>query len=415
MRRRTWLGAMAGSWLGTSSGWALGALPHATGPLVLPLQFPRDHGAHPALRTEWWYATGELGTADGQTLGFQITFFRSRVGDAPALPASVAATAATAAEATTADPPRRFEPRQLLFAHGALTDVAAQRQWHAERLARWNGDPAARPAYARLDDTGVAIGAWEFQRSPKPPSMAGKAGTASTPGGGRYHAVLDDTEFGFDLFLDTTQPLLLQGDGGYSRKGPQWEQASCYYTQPQLAVQGTVWRGAAQRAQRANVTGVAWLDHEWSESLMHPDAVGWDWIGMNLDDGGALTAFQLRRADGSAVWAGGSWRAAGVSQARAFAADEVVFTPLAHWTSPGSGARYPVRWRVDTPVGSYVVQARMNAQELDSRRSTGTIYWEGLSDLLLAQRSADGAALSTGARVGRGYLEMTGYAGRLRL
>lgn len=398
VRRRTWLGAMAGSWLGAGHGGVLAALPRSTGPLVLPLQFPRDHGAHPALRTEWWYATGELRTADGQTLGFQITFFRSRVGEAPVAPAS---------EATAAAPLRRFEPRQLLFAHGALTDVAAQRQWHGERLARWNGNPAARPAYARLDDTGVAIGQWAFQRSPH---------EQVHPGGGRYHALLEDTEFGFDLMLDTTQPLLLQGDAGYSRKGPQWEQASCYYTQPQLAVSGTVWRGAAQRAQRVNVTGVAWLDHEWSESLMHPDAVGWDWIGMNLDDGGALTAFQLRRADGSAVWAGGSWRPAGASLARAFADHEVVFTPLAHWTSPGSGARYPVRWQVDTPVGRYVVQARMNAQELDSRRSTGTIYWEGLSDLLQPERSADTtAAAGTGARVGRGYLEMTGYAGRLRL
>lgn len=424
MRRRTWLGGGMAAWLGSGLPWgvpwgvgasvlapsgslaaghASGATPRSTGPLVLPLQFPRDHGAHPALRTEWWYATGELRTADAQTLGFQITFFRSRVGDAPT------------EAAPAAHPPRRFEPRHLLFAHGALTDVAAQRQWHGERLARWNGDPAARPAYARLDDTGVAIGAWEFRRS---------AHTAIHPGGGRYHALLDDADFGFDLVLDTTQPLLLQGDAGYSRKGPQWEQASCYYTQPQLAASGTVWRNATQRAQPVAVTGVAWLDHEWSESLMHPEAVGWDWIGINLDDGGALTAFQLRRADGSAVWAGGSWRAAGGTEARAFGPDEVVFTPLEHWTSPGSGARYPVRWQVDTPVGRYVVQARMNAQELDSRRSTGTIYWEGLSDLLLAGGSAPPAGQGPesragpaggAGRVGRGYLEMTGYAGRLRL
>ena len=373
MRRRTWLGvslwpALLGTRLSAADAVLSGA---QAAQLPWPLQFPRDHGAHLPLRTEWWYATGELTTANGLMLGFQITFFRSRV--APPRP----------------EAPRRFEPRHLLFAHGALTDVAAQRQWHTERLARWNGDPQAHPAQARLDDTGVAIGSWQLQRTPH-------------GNGSRYHAVLDDPNFGFNLHLDTTQPLLLQGDAGYSRKGPSPSQASGYYSQPQLAVSGQVQQGT----QRQAVRGRAWLDHEWSESLMHPEAVGWDWIGMNLDDGSALTAFQLRRANGSALWAGGSWRQAGRTQAQAFGANEVRFTPLAFWRSPGSGARYPVRWQVQTPAGHFVVQARMNAQELDSRRSTGTIYWEGLSDLL------DNSGT---ARLGRGYLEMTGYAGRLQL
>ncbi len=138
---------------------------------------------------------------------------------------------------------------------------------------------------------------------------------------------------------------------------------------------------------------------------MHPDAVGWDWIGMNLDDGGALTAFQLRRSDGSALWAGGSWRQAGVSHAQAFEPQAVRFTPLRRWRSASSGALYPVEWRVDTPAGRFTVQALLDAQELDSRGSTGAIYWEGLSQL----RDAAGHAL------GRGYLEMTGYAQPLRL
>jgi predicted secreted hydrolase len=149
----------------------------------------------------------------------------------------------------------------------------------------------------------------------------------------------------------------------------------------------------------------AWLDHECSQALMHPDAVGWDWIGMNLEDGGALTAFQLRRADGSALWAGGSWRQAGASHAQAFGPGAVRFTPLRRWHSASSGALYPVEWRVDTPAGSFTVRALLDAQELDSRGSTGAIYWEGLSEL----RDAAGRAL------GRGYLEMTGYAQPLRL
>jgi predicted secreted hydrolase len=142
---------------------------------------------------------------------------------------------------------------------------------------------------------------------------------------------------------------------------------------------------------------------------LHPEAVGWDWIGMNLDNGDSLTAFRLRRADGSTLWAGGSWRAAAQAGeplgATAFSPDEVRFEPLRWWNSPATKARYPVSWRVHTPVGTFTVQALLDAQELDNRQSTGTVYWEGLSDLLDTRQQ----------RVGRGYLEMTGYAQRLTL
>jgi predicted secreted hydrolase len=158
------------------------------------------------------------------------------------------------------------------------------------------------------------------------------------------------------------------------------------------------------------VQGRAWLDHEWSDTLLAPGAQGWDWIGFNLADGSALTAFQIRPQPGAAgsaarpLWAGGSWRAAGQAP-RDLGPAEVRFEPLRWWTSRASGARYPVAWRVTTPVGRWEVRALLDAQELDSSASTGAIYWEGLSALL------DEA----GRRVGLGYLEMTGYARPLRL
>ena len=355
--------------LALPAGLAAGGL--AGGTQVLPstrLVFPRDHGAHPEFHTEWWYATGVLQAGQGEMLGFQITFFRTRVdvnlGDAP---------------------PGRFTPRHVLFAHGALTDVQGGKLWHGQRIGRWNGDPAVRPHFAALADTGVQLGGWSLERT-----------------GGAYMARLAEPEFGFELALSPTQPLLLQGEAGFSRKGPELAQASHYYSQPQLAVTGRV----HVQGRARNVTGTAWLDHEWSESLLHPEAVGWDWIGMNLDSGAALTAFRLRRADGSALWMGGSWRASAHAAPQAFGPQSCQWVALRHWVSPASQARYPVQWRVDTPAGSFEVRALLDAQELDSRRSTGTVYWEGLSELLDTR---------SGQRVGRGYLEMTGYAGRLTL
>jgi predicted secreted hydrolase len=333
------------------------------------LVFPRDHGAHPGARIEWWYATGWLQAGDGGgLLGFQLTFFRSRTGLAETLPG-------------------RFAPRQLLFAHAAISEPAAGRHRHAQRITRWSGDEALPEAHALRADTGLVLGRWTLQRD---------------AGSGRYQARLDAPEagFGLDLALKPTQPLLLQGEAGTSRKGPQPQQASRYYTQPQLAVQAMVTRDG--RTQ--DLAGRGWLDHEWSDELLAPGAVGWDWIGINLADGGALTAFVLRDAAGGAVWAGGSHRPAG-GAVRNFAPGEVRFAPQRRWTSPATGAAYPVQWRIVTPAGEFELRALLDAQELDSRASTGTVYWEGLAELRAA----------SGARLGLGYLEMTGRAAPLQL
>lgn len=341
------------------------------------LRFPRDHGAHPGARIEWWYATGWLGDAAGAAdaqprYGFQLTFFRSRSGLADDLPG-------------------RLAPRQLLFGHAALTDLGARRHRHAQRLARWSGRPGEGPAQAARADTALQLGAWQLQRLPA-------AGGAPD----RYRARLAAPEAGFTLALElaTTQPLLLQGAAGYSRKGPLPAQASHYYTQPQLAVAAQV----QLDGRRQTLAGRAWLDHEWSDELLAADAAGWDWCGINLADGSTLTAFQLHHRDGRRLWAGGSWRGADGRQ-QDFAAGDLQWQAERAWTSPDSGARYPVRWALATPAGRWTLEALLDAQELDSRASTGAIYWEGLAELRDAQ----------GRRVGLGYLEMTGRASPLRL
>jgi len=362
-RRRQWLAA------GLALPWAPPVTASAAPPLrPRPLQFPRDHGTHNDTRTEWWYLTGHAQDATGRLFGFQVTFFRSRVDPAQRLTGRLAA-------------------RQLLFAHAAITDVQGEKLLHDQRMARWNGEPPTQReggVWASEDDLHVVLRDWFMQRTPD----------------GAYDTTVQGDTLGIALRATPRQPLLLQGDAGFSRKGPDPAQASFYISHPQLAVQGRL----RLAGQTYRVQGSAWLDHEWSEALMHPEAVGWDWIGMNLDDGSSLTAFQLRRADGSALWHGGSQRSAS-GQLAVFGPDAVRFVPQRHWTSPATRARYPVQWQVHTPAGLFSVHPLLDAQELDSRQSSGTVYWEGLSEL----RDTEGR------RVGRGYLEMTGYAQRLRL
>ena len=333
--------------------------------------FDEEWGCHRRV-SEWWYATGwaggteEGGPSEAPSHGFQVTFFRSRTGLA-------------------AGNPSRFAARQLLFAHAAVTDLRARRHHHDQRIARWSGAPQAALGSASTDDAAVRLGSWSLRRD-----------------GEVWRSVVEAGTFSLDLMLARTQPPLLQGDAGFSRKGPEERQASHYYSEPQLAA--TLRLGVDARPASVPATGRAWIDHEWSDEILHPEAVGWDWIGINLLGGSALTAFVLRRGDGSRLWAGGSFRAPG-QPTRIFAADEVRFEPGRRWRSPQTDASYPVHWKVSTPAGRWRVQALMDEQELDSRSSTGTVYWEGLSELL------DG----DGRRVGLGYLEMTGYAGALRL
>jgi len=324
-----------------------------------PMAFPRDHGAHPGLRTEWWYITGHA-QSGGRSFGFQVTFFRSRV-DA------------------TQDMQSRFAAKQLVFAHAAVTDVQGRKLWHDDRIAR-EGFGIAR---AETGEARLQLRDWSLVRE-----------------GGAWHARVPADDFQLDLRCTPTQPVLLQGRQGLSRKGPEAAQASYYYSEPQLTVGGRL----TLQGQAFEVNGKAWMDHEWSEALMHPDAVGWDWIGMNLDDGSALTAFRLRRKDGSTLWDGGSFRSA-KGELYIASRGETEFSPQRRWTSPASNASYPVEWLVRTPADIYTVRAVIDDQELDSRRSTGAIYWEGLAELID----------SKGRRVGRGYLEMTGYASRLRM
>jgi predicted secreted hydrolase len=328
------------------------------------LSFPRDHGAHSEFRTEWWYLTGyaDAGSAaQPRLIGFQITFFRSRIDAAQTLQS-------------------RFAAKQLLFAHAAFTDIAAQKHWHDQRIAR-TGFGIAQASEVTTD---VKLRDWTLKRLAD----------------GSYTSRIPARDFTLDLQFAPSQALLLQGQQGLSRKGPEEKQASYYYSQPQLRATGCI----AHAGKTIPINqGVAWLDHEWSEEILHPEAVGWDWIGMNLFDGSSLTVFQLRRADGSALWAGGSFRNA--SGTTIFSASDVRFTGSDVWQSPSSGARYPMRWRVATLSGEFNVRSLMRAQELDSRSSTGTVYWEGLADLHDAQ----------GKLVGRGYLEMTGYAGKLQI
>ncbi len=323
------------------------------------ITFPADYGSHPAFRTEWWYVTGWLKTRSGQDLGFQITFFRSKPG-------------------VDADNPSAFAARQLLIAHCAISDPERGRLWEDQRIRR----AGFGLAEASETDTDVFIGPWSLKR------VAGK-----------YVASIDAEDFALTLSFLPIQAALLNGRSGVSRKGPSVKSASYYYSQPHLQVTGTVLRGG----RHDDVSGEAWLDHEWSSEYLDAQSVGWDWIGINFADGGALMAFRIRGQDNEVRWAGGTLRDSD-GKTHTLEPGDVEFQRQREWRSPRTGILFPVQWHVRAGSRQFDLEPLMNDQENDTRLSTGAIYWEG------AVRAMEGNSL-----VGRGYLELTGYGEKLKL
>ncbi|MDK2123892.1 lipocalin-like domain-containing protein [Parachitinimonas caeni] len=351
---RVWLGLIVLGVFGLTKAVAAEFAPVVPG---VALQFPRDFGAHPAFKTEWWYLTGWLKLPDGKPAGFQVTFFRSATGLA-------------------GDNPSAFAPRQLIFGHAALSDGRSGRFLHEQKIAR----AGLGLAEAAEGNTQVSIDDWQLFRQPD----------------GRYQTRIVSPSFEYQFTLAPSQPLLLQGEAGFSRKGRAPGQASYYYSEPHLKLSGQL----RYQGKTETVTGEAWLDHEWSSEVLAGGTVGWDWAGINLDDGGALTLFRLRDAAGATRWAGGSRRWPD-GRSVALAPEAIRLTPQQSWTSSRTGTPYPVSMALEVSSPSperWLLQPLLQDQEFDARPTTGALYWEG------AVR-----AIQQGKEVGRGYLELTGY------
>ena len=328
----------------------------------MTFSFPRDHGAHPAYRTEWWYYTGNLTDSAGNQYGYQLTFFRSAL--TPDLPERTSALATN----------------QIYMAHFAVTNGAANDHQSFERFSRGAGGLAGatgEPAYAVwLEDWSVRTtgpGVTRLQ--------------ASVPGDGGTVAL--------DLTLRETHPPVFHGDQGLSQKGPEAGNASYYYSLVQIETTGTV----TSQGETVDVTGRSWMDHEFGTSALSANAVGWDWFSIQLDSGAVLMLAQVRTNDGGVIpQFTGTYVAADGAQ-EAITADDLKLTPLAQWRSPRTGTSYPSGWQVAIPR----LQLALTVEPLiqDQEMEVSFVYWEGAATVegTIADQPMQGV----------GYVELTGY------
>jgi predicted secreted hydrolase len=344
--------------------WAAEGWRQAVGPWNW--SFPRDHGAHPAFRTEWWYFTGNLRDGTGNRYGYQLTFFRQGVRLKPS------------------NPKNPWSLRDLYPAHFAVTDVRNGSFRFAEQVTR------SGPGLSGAVTDGMNV--WNLGWSAK---MKGDAI--------HLKAAHEGMEISFEL--KPRKPLILQGEKGLSRKGPGVGQASYYYSFTDLATRGTI--KTANSQMPAPVEGVSWFDQEFGSNVLTKDQVGWDWFSIHLSDGRDLMLFFLRKKDGSVEKESSGTLVEPNGNSSHLKLGEIQLEVLGTWKSTRSGGAYPNRWRIRIPSSGIDLQLAplLADQELNTAGSTGVTYWEG---------AVDGNGSSSGKQVScEGYVEMTGYSGSL--
>jgi predicted secreted hydrolase len=311
--------------------------------------FPADHGPHPGYRLEWWYVTANLTDTSGAGYGAQWTLFRQAM--APG------------------GNGEGWANQQIWMAHAAVTRADTHRV--NQTLARGGVGQAGvetQPFKAWIDS-------WEMRGSDRtnPNTVSPLDLTASAK------------DFSYALHLEADRPLVLQGDGGYSRKSLR-EQASYYYSQPFFKVSGRL----AIDGKSVDVAGVAWMDREWSSQPLAPDQTGWDWFALHFKSGEKLMLYRMRQKDGN-NYASGNWILPD-GTARQFATSDIIMTP--HDPIDIEGHKLPVQWQVSIPSLSLAIETT----PLNPKAWMGTsfAYWEGPISF-------------RGSHMGVGYLEMTGY------
>ena len=329
--------------------------------------FPRDHGAHEAFRTEWWYYTGQLTAKDGRSFGYQLTFFRRGM-----------------AQQQVRTLPSQWAVIQLYLAHFAVSDLSQGRFHYAEKISRTGlGKAGANP-----DRLHVWVDRWSAESSTaRPDTQTLRAA---------------DGDLALQLTLAPEKPLVLHGTEGISRKGSAADQASHYYSFTRLATTGQLTIGS----ESFDVTGTSWMDHEFGSTDLDKGLVGWDWFSLQLDDQRELMLYRLRRSDGSADPVSSGTLIDREGQGQHLSIQDFTLEPTSYWTSPTSKARYPQRWRLTIPAQQLSMELAplMAEQELSTTRSTQVTYWEGAIE---ATGAAQGKPIH-----GRGYMELTGYAER---
>ena len=346
--------------------------------------FPDDHGVHPGFKTEWWYYTGNLFTEEGRQFGYQFTIFRNQLSPSGEdfVRINQKESAQMNLELNSAND-SEWSTNQLYLAHFAISDVSKRDHVFNERYSRGTAGLAG----ASVDPYRIWLEDWEITRVTDL-----KATDERFPV--RIKAEMSDGT-ALEVVLNPQKPLVLQGEEGYDKKGGEDGNASYYISFTRMQTEGLLKKDGESLA----VSGLSWMDHEWSTSALDPGQTGWDWFSIQLSNGYELMYYQIRNADPELAPQTTGSLIAPNGQKRDLGQGEVQLEVLEYWTSPHTGARYPLQWTLGIPSEELKVDV---ATVFDDQEMTVSVqYYEGA--LHVSGKFRDEAI------DGNGYIEMTGY------
>jgi predicted secreted hydrolase len=342
------------------------SMAHAQWKAALPgwnYEFPKDHGSHPDFKTEWWYFTGNVRTQEGLEFGYQLTFFRQGI-----------------IEPQSMIPKSRFIQRDMKFAHFAVSDISSKRFRHFQKLSRGAYGEAGFDDGDRL----AWIDNWSCERT----------------GDHSFRLRAADTGVTLDLLLESPRAPVIHGNNGISQKAEGAGRASHYYSLTRMETKGSIEIDGRQHLLK----GETWFDHEWATNQLAANQTGWDWFSLQLEDGSDLMLFQIRTKEGGRDPYSSGTLVSQSGESQKIHHSDFDLVPVDWWTSPHTKAKYPIAWKISIPSRKLdlTVRARFPDQELAFQPFS---YWEGA---VSAEGTSHGQPV-----IGKGYLEMTGYSGRI--
>lgn len=324
--------------------------------------FPDDHGPHPDFRTEWWYFTGNLTSDEGQEFGYQFTIFRT---------------------ALTKSKPERiseWSTNQIYMSHFAVTDISNNKFYFDEKFSREGNYLAG----AQINPLKVWLEDWQIIQVDDRATFGLPILTIK--------AKTDKVEINF--ILEAAKPFVLQGDNGLSQKGSQVGNASYYYSYTRIKTFGQI----IINGKDYEVSGLSWMDREWSTSALSKDQAGWDWFALQLEDNTEIMYYQMRKNDGSPDIFSKGVLVDENGSSQLIKKENVVVNVTNNWKAP-NGMAFPSGWVLQIPAKN--IDLKITPAIKNQFLDVSVKYWEG---------SVKIEGLKNGDQInGRGYVELTGY------
>jgi predicted secreted hydrolase len=307
------------------------------------VHLPKDEGAHPESKMEWWYLNATVSDNEGHQYTAMLAYF-NKASLRP--PLKIISIADLDAGVFHQDVPTIS---QLMVAKPNYAEGGLDLRWNDyDRWYRTDQDSYHYSVQAKGDSIG----------------------------------------FSFDL-VQEKDPLMVGGNGLI-----EWTEGSTYYySLTRLQVGGQI----EIEGKAIDVEGIGWMDHQWMEDMAEK---GWQWFSIQLDDDTDIICWNIVNTDNSVqsrdltmMFADGS----------IYHTTDLELAATDSWVSPDTKETYGMTWKLREPGHDIdlEIKARFPQQEIILLKEVPQYTWQIWEGGTTVSGQIDGSAVS-----GIGYAEL---------